>query len=546
MTRTDAHTETSYFVILSGRYCTPEISAEFGKLPPSFIPVGSRRLYARQLELARRCNAVPILSLPADYVLSPWDTEILESEGVRVVRSPQSLSINEAVQFVLEVIDAKGSLYLLYGDTLVEGDGLDNLDQIAVHNTQSHYHWAVADTAADGKLTISSGYGDGTSNRSVVCGFFSFSDATALRHACVSARSFDNSIETYARKKGMRAADVSEWHDFGHLSLVYQSRRNVMVSRSFNRIWSDGVSLVKSSSNRDKIAAEANWYATIPETLRIFTPQYLGHDAEHGRYRLEYLYLPTLAELFTFGDLPGFAWRQILESCTDFLRECRRHKPDPDSEITGAEFSERFFDNMFRQKTRKRIKAFLESRGWDEEKRISLGGQILPPLGFVCEKLLDYIRPTKPEDITVWHGDFFFGNVLYDFRAARVRVIDPRGGDAENSFSVYGDRRYDVSKLAHSIVGGYDSLLSNCVDFENLGDGDYRFNRRQSKAQLKIERVFRSLELDGDKLYNSEIAAMTALLFLTMLPLHADDPRRQDILLCNGLTLAQDLFQGKV
>lgn len=547
MTDTNASqaSDLAYFVVLSGKYCSPEIAAEFGNLPPSFLPVGEGRLFRKQLAMARSCNAQPVLSLPADYLLPRWDADMLAAQGVRIVRAPVSLTLNEAVQFVLEVLDAKGPLYVLYGDTLVEGEGLSELDQAAIQTTQSYYNWAEAQTDGDGKLKIIGGFGDGCSQRSVLCGFFSFSDARELRQACVSSNSFDESLMRYTRARDLRLIQVQEWHDFGHLSLVYQSRRNVMVSRSFNRIWSDGVSVVKTSSKRHKIAAEAHWYETIPEGLRLYTPHYLGRVPENGGYRLEYLYLPTLAELYAFGELPGYVWRQILDSCMDFLRECWRHRPEPGSREADPAFAAEFFDHVFKAKTKKRLVQFLEARGWESDMQLSIDGRVFPPLETVSERLLGYLEPTQPEDITLWHGDFFFGNILYDFRAARVHVIDPRGGYSDDDVSVYGDYRYDLSKLAHSIIGGYDSLLVGCVDFERRSAGSFHFNRRWTQTQSQIAQVFAALEIDGKRICTDEIKAMTALLFLTMLPLHADDPRRQDVMLCNGLILAEELFSKR-
>jgi hypothetical protein len=547
MTDTNASpaSDPAYFVVLSGSYCSPEIAAEFGNLPPCFLPVGEGRLFRKQLTMAQSCNAQPVLSLPADYVLPRWDADMLAAQGVRIVRAPVSLTLNEAVQFVLEVLDAKGPLYMLYGDTLVEGDRLSELDQAAIQTTQSHYNWAEAQTDGDGKLKIISGFGDGVSQRSVLCGFFSFSDARELRQACVSSNSFDDSLMRYARARDLRPIEVREWHDFGHLSLVYQSRRNVMISRAFNRIWSDGVSVVKTSSKRHKIAAEAHWYEAIPESLRLYTPQYLGRVPENGGYRLEYLYLPTLAELYTFGELPTYVWRQILESCIGFLQDCWRHRPAPGTREADPDFAAEFFNHVFRNKTRERIAQFRADRGWAPDMPLSIDGRVFPPLEQVCERLLGYLVPTQPEDITLWHGDFFFGNILYDFRAARVHVIDPRGGYSDDDVSIYGDYRYDLSKLAHSIIGGYDSLLVGCVDFEHNSAGAFHFNRRWTQTQTQIAQVFSTLEVDGKRICTDEIRAMTALLFLTMLPLHADDPRRQDVMLCNGLVLAEDLFSKR-
>jgi len=38
------------WLVMSGAYVTQELVAEFGQIPPSFLPVGNRRLYEYQFE----------------------------------------------------------------------------------------------------------------------------------------------------------------------------------------------------------------------------------------------------------------------------------------------------------------------------------------------------------------------------------------------------------------------------------------------------------------------------------------------------------------
>jgi hypothetical protein len=50
--------------------------------------------------------------------------------------------------------------------------------------------------------------------------------------------------------------------------------------------------------------------------------------------------------------------------------------------------------------------------------------------------------------------------------------------------------------------------------------------------------------MGGVRLGSQEVMAVTASLFLSMLPLHADRPKRQRALLANGLRLFQALDLG--
>ncbi|MBL1422420.1 MAG: phosphotransferase [Alphaproteobacteria bacterium] len=534
------------FVILSGAYCSADIVAEYGRLPPAFLPAGGRRLFEQQIEIARGVGGVPVLTVPADYTIDPWDIAVLKREQVRIIRTPTSLTLCEAVQFVLEVLESKGPISLLHGDTLVQGSHLLVPDQIAVCSTQDYYSWS--DVAVDdfGEIQIRTGYGDGRSHRQIACGYFTFSDAAALRQAFLNQSDFGDALAAYSLVHLLKPLKVSAWYDFGHLVMIYKSKRDMLVSRAFNTMTSDGTSVSKSSEKNQKISAEINWYKTIPEQLRAYTPQFLGEEEVDGRVicKLEYLYQPTLSELFVFGDLPPYIWRSILDSCLGFLTLCHQNVPAPDSSFASPEYANDFYEKVIVEKSRQRIQTFCEQRNWKDNCVVTINGVAQPGLFDVVDRLISLVSRTQPADMCLWHGDFFFGNLFYDFRAARIRVVDPRGCVSEDEFSVYGDWRYDVAKLAHSIVGRYDMLLSGRMEFEKLDALNFNFEKPQTNLLNIIEEDFLKLNL-GDRLINStEIGALTALMFLSMLPLHAEDPVRQNIMLCNGLELAAKVLEN--
>jgi hypothetical protein len=92
------------------------------------------------------------------------------------------------------------------------------------------------------------------------------------------------------------------------------------------------------------------------------------------------------------------------------------------------------------------------------------GGARLPTLEQMAHLAAAAIPGAGPEYHTLVHGDFCFSNIFYDFRSQRIRVIDPRGLDASDAISPYGDRRYDIGKLHHSAIGMYDMIMvGNCA-----------------------------------------------------------------------------------
>ena len=109
-----------------------------------------------------------------------------------------------------------------------------------------------------------------------------------------------------------------------------------------------------------------------------------------------------------------------------------------------------------------------------------------------------------------------------------------------NELTIYGDTRYDIAKLSHSVLGLYDWIIAGYyhVDITNK---DITLNipstqRQQDLQQLFIEIVGKKFNLTPMNLY-----AMQIQLFLSMLPLHSDDQQRQDALFANAFRLYQIL-----
>ena len=142
------------------------------------------------------------------------------------------------------------------------------------------------------------------------------------------------------------------------------------------------------------------------------------------------------------------------------------------------------------------------------------------------------------------HGDFCFSNILYDARASLVRVIDPRGVAADGTVTPYGDIRYDLAKLYHSVVGRYDHILAGYYRLTQDGPTDVTLELRNEKALRDIEALFMARPFAGMLPLQSASHAICILLFLSMLPLHADDIRRQCALMANAMRLFSTLDAG--
>ncbi|MEO7363254.1 MAG: hypothetical protein ABI120_23170, partial [Gemmatimonadaceae bacterium] len=140
---------------------------------------------------------------------------------------------------------------------------------------------------------------------------------------------------------------------------------------------------------------------------------------------------------------------------------------------------------------------------------------------------------------TIVHGDLCLSNILYDLRARICKLIDPRG--SFGTVGVYGDPRYDVAKLYHSVHGLYDFIVNDLFRVSIDGtvvDLSIRAGTGHRAIEARFERVFFA---DFDQ---RDILLMSALLFASMPALHYDYPQRQLAMYVRSLQLLHEYFEG--
>ncbi len=535
------------FLILSGAYSTSDIVAEYGRLPPAFLPIGLAPLYKLQLRLASSMGDKVYLSIPCDYHLSVHDELAISETGCVLLRVDPNASLVNSCKSCLDLIEHDGAISILFGDTYIEA--LESAeDAVAVAAAHDYYRWSGLSDTLSVRARFHEAIGDERILENVVCGFFSFSSTPILRKALNGANSFPAALNTYSEIRALQTVKVKKWYDLGHISRLARSRRDLLVTRSFNSIEVNGNRLTKRSEDVFKINCEFFWYKNLPPSLRMFTPHLLceGANEEAGiaSYAVEYLHFPTLSELYLFGRLPDYNWRHILALSLCFLEKAKSAFSCSSLAHQTHEDTSAIFNKLYREKTFSRVKEFLELRNWSGNTEFSFDGMKTPHLLKVADELLSKVRPTAPSDLTIMHGDFFFSNMLYDFRADQIKVVDPRGYWRSGEPSMLGDWRYDLAKLAHSLYGRYDEIVSGRQLYTVNGDFEYQTSKWfKSTAPLVDE--FASMALFNAPTLTNEIKAIVALLFLSMLPLHKDNAARQTQLLANALRIYVDVRRSE-
>lgn len=82
-------------LINSAAYVIPEFRNEFGLIPPTFLPIGNKKLLVYQVESLRQNFPQEkriILSLPQSFHLNSSELNFLKELGVEPVFAPDRLS----------------------------------------------------------------------------------------------------------------------------------------------------------------------------------------------------------------------------------------------------------------------------------------------------------------------------------------------------------------------------------------------------------------------------------------------------------------------
>lgn len=517
-------------IITSGKYVTPQLRAEFGNIPPSFLPLANKRLYVHQVALiANRTknNEQIILTVPQDYEINAHDLKKLNSLNVTIVKVLEKLSLKESLLYTLNMLlPINESVSILHGDTLFTQINLSPTeDRLEVAQSDSYYDWTYI--ASNGKpIFNTTNFSESNTNEeSIVSGYFNFTSAYALIQALTRSEDFISALNFYSQKRPFKLTLNHTWLDFGLTSTYFHSRKNFTTERAFNILKIENGYVEKSSEKEGKLLAEINWFAHFPQNAELFLPRFSSEN--DNAYKTEYLYLSGLNELFVFGSLPAYTWKQIFSSTNSFLNQLHQHKIDEEVNFT------------YKDKTLERLAEFTQKFDLSMHQPWHLNGEQLPSLNTII-KGLDFYMNQEFESCYI-HGDMHFANIMYDFRSELIKTFDPRGMDFNGKITPAGHKLYDFAKLQHSVIGLYDFIIAGLYELDYSKPYELSFELDLPENIANIQTVF-------DEVFNlneyKEVFAITIHLFLSMLPLHDDDEQRQFALLANALRLYKLFKEG--
>lgn len=396
------------------------------------------------------------------------------------------------------------------------------------------------------------------SDMQALIGVYHLSDRALFKRLLADTPGHDlaAALAAYAQAKAIKiiSVDSGTWLDCGSLSGLQRTRQQIITraARSHHSMALDEHvgELAKRTTSRTAILQQYLWYAGLPNELAAIAPRILGF--EHARLgstpqpsviRMEYYGYATLEEAWLYKGLSLDVWRAILDHLFEILDRFRQYPgdlaavdyhtvyegktrvrlaqlqrlPNPARGVTwkhllDADYLE--FDNGSEKSTKLRGWPLLADRVWTD-----------------CENLY------SPEDTCLIHGDFQLANILYDPHSRLLKLLDPRG--SFGSSTLYGDPKYDLAKLRHSLRGGYNYIVNDLFKSNVtrragglvLSAMRPRPMEQNQVGDLLDQHIERKLGAVGLR----QVKLIEGLLFLSMIPLHKDHPARQVAMLATGL-----------
>ena len=316
------------------------------------------------------------------------------------------------------------------------------------------------------------------------------------------------------------AFEIEGLVDIGIIGNFIQCITGNFDSRYFNSLKGNEYTLVKSSTNKKKIKAEYSFYHLLPEDMKFWFVMPFDYKEEEtsASYTMERLHMTDLAIKWVHGSMDENEFEELMDKYFYFFNS-RHAKECSDTEYKAAA------DKLYVDKVKDRI---VDLKSLPEYKKIetllsctedSKLDELLDKYFILKEKIESRVK--YKNEFVIGHGDPCFANAMYNKSTKTLKFIDPKGALSEAE--LWTNPYYDVAKLSHSVCGRYD-FFNNAL-FDIKIDTDFDYNLEIPFDNHEYVEIFRKkVEENGFDYWSVRI--YEASLFLSMLPLHIDNPHK--------------------
>jgi len=306
--------------------------------------------------------------------------------------------------------------------------------------------------------------------------------------------------------------------DIGIIGNFIQCITGNFDSRYFNSLQGNEYTIVKSSVNKNKIKAEYTFYHLIPEDMKFWfvMPFDYKEDDSQASYTMERLHMTDLAIKWVHGSMDRNEFEELMDKYFFFFRS--RHSKD----CTPEEY-QKIASALYVDKVRERV---CDLKKLPEYKKIKRLLDVSPEtdIDFLVSEYINLKEKiekntSRPHRLVIGHGDPCFANALYNKSTKTLKFIDPKGAVTQEQ--LWTDPYYDVAKLSHSVCGRYDFFNNDLFDIRV--DSAFSYDLEIPFEHSEYKQIFKDKAEENGFNYML-IRIYEASLFLSMLPLHIDNP----------------------
>lgn len=330
--------------------------------------------------------------------------------------------------------------------------------------------------------------------------------------------------------------DQNNFSNLSNLNSFIEFMWNSTSTRSFNTISVNLDCVKKKSNDETKMFAEYNFYQLLDGKMKQFIVPTFNYTRKNdiSSYEMERLYIPDVSIQYINKSLTPLSFKKLCNLFFEYINSRKIIK------VSKKEYIKSYEEKII-EKMNSRISEFIKTElGVKIDQQFNQNYSInIVDLALQSEKL---IRKILSRDnlklLAISHGDTCFSNILYDKRINLFRLIDPKG--AINEADLYLNPLYDVAKFSHSILGDYDLINHNL--FECSFDDD--LNMVLLKHQVPSSEIYKKEFIDQLNENNFNLLTIRAVelsLFISMLPFHADQPKKVLGYLINAKNLLNSL-----
>ncbi len=534
-------------IIPSAKLVSKEMQS-LGEVPAVLYPIESKivlqRLYNQYNEYA---NSINVIAYEGIEKFNEYLNRDENLNRINIIKLDKLGDLGQTIKSALQKIEYTDNnrIVINFGDTLVFED-IENFPEDAFYYSEDIVSptWTFYEDDENGitkiidKKLINN---DDINIKKLFVGVFSFSNAGYLKECFDSIDNNSNQMDSfysamleYSKKYLLKGIKTNAWCDIGHQDKYYNAQLGVKA-REFNHIKIDfdrGI-LKKTSTERDKFVGEILWYIKLPQELEYARPRIFSYSTEYENtfVTMEYYSYHTLHELLLYSDISKKQWITIFNKIKFIIEDFSRYTVSGDNIKRSLElvYLDKTIQRLNKLKSNVFFRKYFEQPFYINKNKYKSLNEIIDILKIEIPKLLFNIK-----DFTIIHGDLCFSNILADSNNSFVKLIDPRG--KFGLFDIYGDSRYELAKLFHSIDGKYDYIIEEQFDL-SIDSNEINYKIKEQSRSFDLYEEFLNVFKEKIGYRKKEIELIESLLFLSMIPLHNESLRQQCVMLGTGIEI---------